>query len=216
MKKEEKLALFLGMLSGDGCLPLSHSGEGYRDYKVCFCNTQKDLVLLFSDLLFEVFGVHSKIAIRKRKNRKPLYELWKYSKEVVNKLKKIGFPEGVKRDILRIPNLIKKGNKKQKLSFILGVLITDGCLRKQGSILFHSGSKLFLEELAILIGEFTGNIKNVKEYTQREKYKSYQLSLNKPETQKLLLDMPLCDNGTRPVLRTGFRKDIQVRFLAAA
>lgn len=81
-------------------------------------------------------------------------------------------------------------NKKEKLTFILGVLITDGCLRKTGSILFHSGSKLFLEDLSRLIGEFIGNTKPIREYIPREKYKSYQLSLGKFEAQKLRVDMP--------------------------
>ena len=44
MNKKEKLALFLGMLSGDGCLPIKHSGEGYRDYVIQFYNCNKDLV----------------------------------------------------------------------------------------------------------------------------------------------------------------------------
>jgi len=32
MNKDEKLALFLGMLSGDGCLSLSHNSRGQKDY----------------------------------------------------------------------------------------------------------------------------------------------------------------------------------------
>ena len=39
MNRKEKLAIFLGMLSGDGCLPIKHNGEGYRDYAVQFYNT---------------------------------------------------------------------------------------------------------------------------------------------------------------------------------
>ena len=216
MEKREKLALFLGMLSGDGCLPIAHNGEGYRDYKICFCNTKKELVNLFSDLFLAIFSISGKVRYSDRKNKLRLFEFCKYSKEIYFKIKDMGFPEGVKKDILRVLPIIKNGTKKEKLAFILGVLITDGSLRKRGDILFHLGSKLFLEDLSYLISEFTGNRKKVVEYIQRKIYRSYQLNLNKLETEKLLLDMPLCDNGTRPVLRTGFRKDIQVRFLAAA
>ena len=52
MNKKEKLALFLGMLSGDGCLSISHNGEGYRNYPINFCNTNKEIVKLFDDLFF--------------------------------------------------------------------------------------------------------------------------------------------------------------------
>lgn len=216
MNKKEKFALFLGMLSGDGCLPLKHNGAGYRDYATQFYNTDRNLVELFDSLFFNLFKVHGTIGYSDRLNKKRLFGFCKYSKEIYLKIKKVGFPEGVKRDILRVPAMIKRGTKKEKLCFILGILITDGCLRKNESILFHSGSKLFLEDLSRLISEFTGNTKNIREYVQREIYKSYQLSLNKPETKKLLLDMPSWDNGTPIALRAIFRKDIPVRFRATA
>ena len=186
MNKKEKFALMLGILCGDGCLPICHNGEGYRDYKISFCNTDKKLINLFSDLFFDLFGIRGKISVANRINRKPLYEFWKYSKEIVNKLKPIGFLEGVKRDILRVPNMIFKGTDEEKTAFIYGFLITDGSLRKKGDILFHSGSRLFLEDLSLLISYFTGTKKPIREYVQREVYRSYQLNLNKPETEKLL------------------------------
>jgi len=196
MQKGEKFALFLGMLSGDGCLTIVHNGEGYRDYPIKFCNTNKQLVYKFQSLLFDVFGLKSKILVDKRVNKKDLWYISKCSKENYLKIKEVGFPEGVKRDVLIIPEIIKNGTDKEKLAFILGFLITDGCLRKNNSILFHSGSKVFLEELSMLISEFTNTQKTIKEYTQREKYKSYQLNLNKEETKILLSGMPTWDNGT--------------------
>ena len=186
MNKKEKLALFLGMLSGDGCLRISHSGQGYRNYPLGFYNTDKKKVELFSQLFLDIFGVSGTISHRDRENRLRIYEFSKTSRKIVEELKNLGFPEGVKRDVLRVLNIIKQGTKNQKAAFIYGVLITDGSLRKKGNILFHSGSKLFLEDLSKLIGEFTKTIKPIKEYIQREIYKSYQLSLNKVETNILL------------------------------
>ena len=168
------------------------------------------------NLLFDIFGVYGKIRYSDRENKQRLFEFYKYSKEIYFKIKKVGFPEGVKRDVLRILSIIKNGTKAEKLAFILGFLITDGCLRKQGSILFHSGSKLFLNDLSDLISEFIGNRKKIREYIQRERYKSYQLNLNKPETEKLLEYMPSWHNGTARALRARFRKDITVRFRATA
>lgn len=196
MNKEEKFALFLGMLSGDGCLPIGYNGEGYRDYAIKFCNTDEALIKLFDSLFFDVFGIHGNKRYSDREGKKRLFEFTKYSKEIYFKIKDVGFPEGVKRDVLRVLPIIKNGTKVEKLAFIFGVLITDGSLRKRGDILFHSGSKMFLEDLSDLISEFTGNHKKIREYVQREKYKSYQLNLNKPETEKLLEHMPTWDNGT--------------------
>ncbi|MBI2631918.1 hypothetical protein HYW75_02860 [Candidatus Pacearchaeota archaeon] len=185
MNKKEKLALFLGMLSGDGCLSIKHNGEGYKDYPIQFWNTEKDKVILFDNLLYELFGVYGSITSRQRQNRKIIWEFVKYSKKIVEKIKSLGFPEGVKRDNLRILSIIKNGSEKEKLAFIYGVIITDGSIGDR-KILFHSGSKLFLEDLSILISNFIGNIKPIKEYTQKEIYKSYQLCLNKEEKNLLL------------------------------
>ncbi|MBI3333870.1 hypothetical protein HYZ97_00070 [Candidatus Pacearchaeota archaeon] len=186
MKRGEKLALFLGMLSGDGCLSIGHNGQGYRDYPIQFYNTEKEKVILFDDLFYNLFGTHGRIVARKRKNRKEIWEFVKYSVKTVKELRKIGFPEGVKRDLLRVLPIIKEGSPLEKLNFIGGVILTDGSIKPKRGILFHSGSKLFLEDLSILLSEFIGQVKPVKEFTQREIYKSYQLYLNKQESEIIL------------------------------
>lgn len=192
MNKKEKLALFLGMLSGDGCLVINYNKEGYRDYPIDFVNTEQGKVILFSRLLYDLFGLNSNIYPRKRDNRKILWQLRKRSVKTYKKLSGIGFPEGIKRDKLRILNIIKNGSKKEKAAFIYGVLITDGSIGDR-RILFHSGSKLFLEDLSKLISEFTNVKKPVREYVQREFYKSYQLCLNKAEKEIIL---SRCPRGT--------------------
>lgn len=189
MDRNEKLALLLGMLSGDGCLPIAHNGDGYRDYPIDFCNTEKDKVLLFDDLFFNLYGIHGSITSRQRPNRKLIWSFRKHSVKIAKELKEIGFPEGVKRDILRIPKIIFDGTDKEKILFIYGVIITDGSLNEK-RLQFHSGSKLFLEDLSKLVGEFIGYVKPVKEYVQREIYRSYQLSLYNVEKDKLLAKCP--------------------------
>ena len=67
---------------------------------------------------------------------------------------------------------------------------------KNKTIIFHSGSKLFLNDLSDLISNFIDIRKPIKEYIQREKYYSYQLNLNKKETELLLSQMRTWDNGT--------------------
>ena len=174
MNLGEKLALFLGMLSGDGCLSKKHNGEGYRDYPIDFCNTDKSKVLIFSTLFNQLFDKTGRVSSRKRaENRLEIWSFLKHSVEVVKYLRQLGFPEGVKRDVLRILPVIWHGTNKEKIAFIYGVLITDGSLN-ESRILFHSGSKLFLKDLSKLISCFINAEKPVKEYVQREVYKSYQ------------------------------------------
>tara|TARA_B100000315_G_C14320154_1_gene470396 strand:- start:61 stop:666 length:606 start_codon:yes stop_codon:yes gene_type:complete len=200
MNRKEKLALFLGMLSGDGCLSKAYNGEGYRDYPIEFWNTDKELVVLFEKLFFEIYGIHGKISVRNRPDRKPIWAFLKYSRKICEELKDLGFPEGVKRDVLRVPEVIKGGSEKEKSSFILGVMLTDGGLKKNGSLLFHMGSKRFLEDLSELIYELTGSKRKVREFTQRRIFKSYQLYLNKQERLRLMSYVPTWDNGTPLVL----------------
>lgn len=198
MERAERLALFLGMLSGDGCLSIKHNGEGYRVYPIQFCNNRRDLVELFGKLFQELFGLRGSIHSRQRPNREVIWDFQKYSVEVVKYLKELGFPEGVKRDVLRVLPIIKNGTETEKMAFLHGMLITDG-YTTNNFIRFHLGSKLFLEDLAILISEFIGAVKPVKEF-QQGPYKSYQLYLNKQERQILLSHMPVWDNGTPTVL----------------
>jgi len=200
MNRDEKLALFLGMLSGDGCLSIKYSGEGYRDYPINLCNTDKNLVEMFRRLFCDLFEIEGKIYSYKRYNRKEIWHFTKYSVKVVKYLRSLGFPEGVKRDVLRVLPIINNGTKEQKIAFMNGLIITDGCIKNSGRIVFHLGSKLFLHDVSKLLLEITGIERPVKEFVQREIYKSYQLSLNKAEGMKLLLNMPTWDNGTPTVL----------------
>jgi intein/homing endonuclease len=174
---KENRALFLGMLCGDGHLSIHTKKRKYGvyyDYCIGFCNTDKELMKVFSRLFFQLFSIQGNFHPRSRPNRKRIYEFHSYSRKVFEKILSWKFPVGIKRDALRIPNIILKGSRKEKLGFLLGVLITDGCVRKNKTILFHSGSKKFLEDLSRLINNLFGVKKGVKSYVQRKKYISYQ------------------------------------------
>ena len=205
MNCEDKMALFIGMLCGDGCLSISHNGEGYRDYPIQFYNNCEQVVRLFDHLFFELFGVEGTICSRMRPNRKEIWEFKNTSVGIARAIRKLGFPEGVKRDVLRVPNVILQGGKTAQICFLLGLLMTDGCIRKNGIISFHMGSKQFLEDISVLLVNFIGMKKPVKEFLQRERYKSYQLYLNNAERLILLSHMPTWDNGTPPVLSSWMR-----------
>ncbi len=201
MQKED-LALFLGMLCGDGHLSIHTKNRKYGtyyDYCIGFCNTDEKIIKTFSDLFYKIFNIKGNFYPRDRPDRKRIYEFASYSKEVFDKIHNFGFPIGVKRDVLKIPQIIKDSSKKEKLHFLWGLLITDGSLKRGSNIFFHTGSKIFLEEVSDLIYDLFNIRRNIKEYTQREKFLSYQLSLNKEESRKIL-SMPPSHNGSAPVL----------------
>ncbi len=200
MRKEE-LALFLGMLCGDGCIGIKRRKEGYKSYTLDFYNTDKNIVELFDKLLYNLFELNGRTYPRLRLGKKKIYEYRLYSKNVFDKMSSIGFPIGIKRDALRIPKIIKNGSRKEKLNFFQGFLITDGCVRKNKTIIFHIGSKRFLEQLSELVGELFGIKKEIKEYIQKNRYYSYQLTLNKKESEIILSSMPPSHNGIAPALR---------------
>jgi len=186
------LVLFLGMLCGDGHLSihnkkriLKKSTRVYQDYCTGFCNTNLKIIENFANLFYKIFNVRGNFHSRDRLNRKRIYEFVSYSKKVFDEIVALGFPIGVKRDKLRILNMIKKSSAEDKFAFLFGFFITDGYLTKN-KIRFHSGSKIFLEEISTLIYELMGERKEVKSYVQKEKYLSYQLTLNKEESRKIL------------------------------
>ena len=192
----------MGMLSGDGCLSIGHNGQGYRTYPIDFYNTNRKIVELFSNLFFYLFKEEGKIYSSKKKtNRRQLFNFRKYSVKTYNKLLEMGFPQGVKRDSLRVLDLIKTGSYKEKIYFIKGLCITDGAIKKDRGIMIHLGSKLFIQDVADLIDSLEFGKKKIKEFSQgRGNFKSYQLYLNKVEKRLILSHEPSWHNGTASVL----------------
>lgn len=197
---KNKLALFLGMLCGDGYLTIRTKKKGYKSYSLEFCNSKINIINLFDNLFYSLFNVRGNFHLRIRDNRKQIYEFRSYSREIFDKIVSFGFPIGLKKYKLKIPEIIIKGDKNQKFNFLIGFLITDGHIRKNKIITFHSGSKIFLEEVSMLINDLFGVKRQIKEYIQKNKYYSYQLNLNKEVSQKIL--MPPSHNGIASVLRT--------------
>jgi len=191
LKNSKDLALFLGMLAGDGCLSINHNGEGYRIYPINFYNTNKKYVDLFSDLFFKLFNVKGTIRGRERKNKLVLWEFEKYSVDlykIINEDFEIAC--GKKALNVSIPSFILKGSNEIKKHFFLGLLITDGGIRKRGDIIFHLASKDLIYNLKVLIKGVWGFDRPIREFIQREKFKSYQLTLNKKESSIVLAQMP--------------------------
>jgi len=195
LKKSKDLALFLGMFSGDGYLTIGYNGFGYRTYPVVFVNTNKSYVKLFSNIFYKLFKIKGFIYVRKRKNRKDLWQFQKCSQGIYTVInKEFNFPAGKKALKLRIPSFILNGNKNLQKYFFYGLLITDGSVKKNGSVMFHSASKKLTYDLKDMISSMWGIERQVKEYIQREKFHSYQLTLNKTQASIALPQLPTSHN----------------------
>jgi len=183
------------MFAGDGCLPIKIPKDGYRRYPVVFYNTNKNFISLFANLFYKNFGIKGNIRRRIRENKKDLWEFEKYSKEIYNTINtNFEIPCGKKALNVRIPSFILNGENSLKKYFFLGLLITDGCIRKKGGILFHSASENLIKDLKILINNVWDFDRGIKNYIQRNKFRSYQLTLNKGESSKILSDLPRSHN----------------------
>ncbi|MAG79176.1 hypothetical protein CMI40_02260 [Candidatus Pacearchaeota archaeon] len=184
---KKKLALFLGMLCGDGCLTINTKSKGgYKTYAICFSNSNRDLMINFQDLFLKVFEVKGNHYTEFRESRKVTYSFRSYSREVFDRIVSLGFPIGLKKYKLRIPQIILNLSREEKILFLKGFIITDGSIRAQGNVLFHVATKKFLEDISNLIYELFNLRKPIKKYVQKGKYLSYQLLLNKKEAQEIL------------------------------
>ena len=90
---------------------------------------------------------------------------------------------------VRIPSFIRNGSKSIKKHFFIGLLLTDGGIRKEGTIVFHMASKQIILDLAQLILDIWEIKPTYKEYLQRGKYHSFQLNLKKEDSSFVLSDM---------------------------
>ena len=195
LKKSKDLALLLGMFVGDGCLTIGYNGFRYRTYPIVFVNINKGYIKLFKELFYNLFQIEGRTFVSKRKNKKDLWYFQKCSFDVYNLInKEFEIPTGKKAYTVRIPSFILKGDAELKKYFFLGYLITDGGIKKDQSIMFHCSSRNLLEDLRYLIFSVWGIERNIRKFVQREKYVSYQLTLNKPQASIILSDLPTWHN----------------------
>jgi intein/homing endonuclease len=186
-----KLALFLGMLIGDGYISNRKNGFGYPTYSINFYNTNQKLVVLFAQLFYELFDEKGKINSRKREGRKIIYDFCKHSKEIFDYVVyDIGIPFGKKASIVEVPDIIFNSNELVKKYFLLGLFYTDGGVNKRGNVIFHMASKELLLGVNVLFNDLWKINKEVKRVTQKNKYISYQLNLNIAESTEVLQNLP--------------------------
>jgi len=149
------LAYFIGALFGNG----SFSERGYR---IRFSHGNIDVLNKLSQIglrLFGLKGVLKKDGLNRHElcfANKQLY-LWFLSNEMHKPTKS--------KYLDRIPQKVRMSSMRSILAFFAGLIDTDGCIRKQGSVSIDSSSEAFIRHLQ-QIGECVGLCFSVFHNTQ--------------------------------------------------
>ena len=194
----ENISCLIGMILGDGHLKKEKK-------RIAFEVTQKSLVELFLSLMKKSFLINGSIKkrIEKLENRKQRYYTNITNAPIYILLNKVyNIPIGKKSRIIEVSPLILKGNKRVKLFFLFGVLLTDGGRRRRG-FGFSSSSKSFRDNVFTLLSEF--EIKCSLDEWKHKTYKKiyYGLFFKKAELSKLMRE---CRSGQTGQILQELRK----------
>ena len=118
LKLTPELAYLFGLIVGDGCISIDKTG---RKNRVMFTSADKELLQSFEHLMLKYFSILP--TDRYCKDRAPM--LGYYCKKLVMFLLECGFTKTTALD-KKIPSVIKRSSKECFLSFIRGLMDTDG------------------------------------------------------------------------------------------
>jgi ribonucleotide reductase class II len=140
------IAYMLGCLFGNGYM----SDKPHR-VRFSFGTTRMDIVSKIQNIVREYFGVEAAIDMYETK-----LEMCFASKQLTDWLKLNNLHKAEKNaEPDRIPLAVRQSSKETILSFFCGLIDTDGCVRKEGSLSIDSASEKFIRNLQ-QIGEAIG------------------------------------------------------------
>ena len=143
------LGYILGALYGNGCCDKRN-----RTGRLRFTHEKIEVLNKIQDISEQLFGLRGSISSNSTNSKKIelaisstlLYD-WMNVNQLIKKEKS--------KDLDRIPLAIRCSSKETILSFFCGLIDTDGCIRKDGSLSIDSASEDFLRNLQ-QIGEAVG------------------------------------------------------------
>ena len=146
---DRNLALFLGLMWGDGCIVSRKCAIKTGDWRICFVEDDKDLIDTFCNITRLIFNIRPHVHFRKT-----YYEVI-FSNRIVYEIlyQFFKFPDGHKINRLKIPFQIKT-SKNLISSFLQGLFSTDGKFvidRGYPRVGFDSATKLFLDDVVSIL-----------------------------------------------------------------
>ena len=176
---QEELSFFIATIIGDGHLKKDK-------FQITIELSNLNLLQYIKNICESVFDRKFNInPIKIREGRKQTYVLVMDSKAIYNLLKDVfEIPPGKKSHIVYVPKYIKNAENKIKLSFLKGIMATEGGKRRRGYGL-STASKQFWEDLIDLFNDV--KIPVLKDKWMHKKYKKvyYGLSFREEYMEKL-------------------------------
>lgn len=183
------LAYFCGLILGDGSLPKAFTkrpnGKIQKRHLIYFfCNSLNFCKEVYIPLFVRLFNINPRLEIRKKKDRKILYNCPIESKKIYLFLKNKGITTGKKAKIAKIPNL----PKKYYAPLLAGLLDTDGGKK---------GSGFGLSTASKYLAKFCDNMFKQFKFSYHScpwKYNNHvyhQIYIHKKDFYKILKYIPL-------------------------
>lgn len=181
-----ELLYFLGVIAGDGTLPIKFNDRGKRMYVVVVEKANKDFILkVLRPLAESLFKIKWSCSNRKRSNRERVWCLYLYSKPLYLYITRLfDFPEGKKSHKIRLPEIVRKLEPEARLPFVVGLMDTDWGVIGHGNFGTHCASKVLLEDTRDVIKHLSDIKLKIRKVIQG-KYTSYQMIVLKSEITKL-------------------------------
>lgn len=185
---DEDLAYLFGLLLGDGSLPKSVSlranGNYQKRYHIYFYSIFKDFhEEIYIPLFKGLFGIFPRIDVQKDMNR-IIYNCRIESKDIYEYLIQLGFSNGRKARIAKVPNL----PKKYEVYVLAGLLDTDGG-KKGHSFGFTTASENLASFCKYIFDSFSIKYNSCPWTYNGWTY--HQIYISRYDVNKLLKNIPL-------------------------
>ena len=183
----DELLYFVGVVVGDGSLPLKYDKRGYRKYVVVIEKANRrfiyNILKPLAEKLFERKWSISKII---KEGHKIKYSFYLNSKPLYLYLTKFfDLPNGKKSQIVRMPKIIRKLSFQKQLPFIAGVIDTDWGISGDDKFGTHTASQNLVKDVNKTFKILLKRRWKIKKYVQKKKYVSYQLVISKADKMNL-------------------------------
>ena len=180
-----ELGYFLGCFYGNGAV----SQNAYR-IRVAFNAADFGLVERLQQIAERHFGLTGTVYLDPR-DRNSRGELTFANKQFFDWMNLNGLAKSKSVELDRIPQAIRRSSRATILSFFCGLIDTDGCVRKNGTLSIDSASESFLRNLQ-QIGEAVGLSFSIFHNTQGRNFQStknmWGLCLSRMVSQSAALD----------------------------
>jgi len=185
-KVTPELLYFLGVVAGDGSLPIKYNDKGVRNYAISIDKANGYFVRrILKPLAEKLFDIQWSCLSRKRMGRERIWTLQLYSKPLYMYLTKIfDFPEGKKTKKIRMPKIVMGMPAKDRLPYLAGIMDTDWG-RIGHNFGTHVGSLGLLKDERETLEALLGCRMRITHSKQKQKYDSYMMLVKRKDQPRL-------------------------------